>query len=121
MKKSASSAFNYFNVFRIPLEICLTSNVKGGTVASFEQDHHHFHKWHDQNHPIVICTDDKGVFSTSLSNEYAIASQVRGMSMPQMFELSKSSIDCIFADNQLKKRLRERWNLWMENNKRFFD
>ena len=34
-------------------EMCLTSNVKGRTVASYSE--HHFSYWHKQDHPIVVC------------------------------------------------------------------
>ena len=34
-------------------EICLTSNVKGRTVASFKD--HHLGFWKANNHPVIIC------------------------------------------------------------------
>lgn len=34
-------------------ELCLTSNIKGQTVATYED--HHFKDWHKNNHPIIIC------------------------------------------------------------------
>ncbi|XP_028304829.1 N6-Methyl-AMP deaminase isoform X2 [Gouania willdenowi] len=37
----------------IPLELCLTSNVKGQTVASYAD--HHFKYWYQLGHPTVIC------------------------------------------------------------------
>ncbi|EDL28034.1 mCG11969, isoform CRA_a [Mus musculus] len=52
---------------QIPLELCLTSNIKSQTVPSYDQ--HHFGFWYSIAHPSVICTDDKGVFATYLSQE----------------------------------------------------
>ena len=34
-------------------ELCLTSNVKCGTVKSYED--HHFKDWRNHDHPVVIC------------------------------------------------------------------
>ena len=34
-------------------ELCLTSNVKGRTVKSYED--HHFKDWRNHDHPVVIC------------------------------------------------------------------
>ena len=35
------------------LEMCLTSNVKGRTVASYSE--HHFNYWYKEGHPVVVC------------------------------------------------------------------
>ncbi|KAK8749005.1 hypothetical protein OTU49_015630 [Cherax quadricarinatus] len=64
----------YVQHYHLPLELCLSSNVKCGTVKNIE-DHHLAH-WRKENHPVIICTDDKGVFSTSLSEEFHLCAEV---------------------------------------------
>ncbi|KAJ3120980.1 hypothetical protein HK100_012578, partial [Physocladia obscura] len=64
----------------IPMEICLSSNVLGGTVSEFEK-HHLVHLWHERNYRnLVLCTDDRGIFCSELSDEYLIAQKVLGLS-----------------------------------------
>ncbi len=48
-----------------------------------------------------------GIFATSLSEEYAIASRVFNLTRDQLFQLSLQSIDYIFAGEEIKQRLRE--------------
>jgi aminodeoxyfutalosine deaminase len=55
----------------IPLEICITSNVCTGAVASI--DVHPVKRLYDAGVPITINTDDPALFATSLEKEYAIA------------------------------------------------
>ncbi|CAG5957837.1 unnamed protein product [Menidia menidia] len=92
----------------IPLELCLTSNVKGQTVPSYSE--HHFQYWYQLGHPCVLCTDDKGVFCTDLSQEYQLAASTFGLSREDVWKLSQRAIDCIFAEEAVKQRLRKRWN-----------
>ncbi len=49
----------------VPVELCITSNIKTITFPSAEA--HHFAKLYESKHPVVLCTDDSGVFGTSLS------------------------------------------------------
>jgi adenosine deaminase len=53
------------------VELCLTSNIKTSTFQGFPD--HHFARLHAAGHPVVLCTDDSGVFGTSLTQELAIA------------------------------------------------
>ncbi|KAM4618694.1 N6-Methyl-AMP deaminase [Polymixia lowei] len=91
----------------IPMELCLTSNVKGQTVSCYSK--HHFQYWYQLGHPSVICTDDKGVFCTDLSQEYQLAASTFGLSHEAVWKLSQQAIDCTFAPENLKQQLKERW------------
>ncbi|KAK6149782.1 hypothetical protein DH2020_017307 [Rehmannia glutinosa] len=94
----------------IPVEICLTSNIRTETIAS--ADVHHFAiipraaDLYKSNHPLILCTDDAGVFSTSLSAEYALASSTFGLGKREMFELVQQAIDFIFACDRVKAELK---------------
>ncbi|KAH3830226.1 adenosine deaminase-like protein isoform X2 [Dreissena polymorpha] len=91
---------------RIPLELCLTSNIVGRTVPDY--DNHHFLFWYDRRHPCIVCTDDKGVFSTTLSNEYSVAADTFNLSRDQVWQLSLDSIDHLFSDDEVKRKLRHK-------------
>ncbi|KHN03460.1 Cytochrome P450 77A1 [Glycine soja] len=70
---------------------------------------------YNAKHPLVLCTDDSGVFSTSLSNEYKIAAFSFGLGQKELFELSKNAIEFIFADNVVKEDLRKKFNSAAKN------
>ncbi|XP_069744833.1 adenosine deaminase-like protein [Narcine bancroftii] len=93
---------------QIPIELCLTSNVKGQTVPSYSG--HHFQYWYNCGHPCVLCTDGKGVFATNVSQEYQIAESSFSLSKAQIWELSYQSINYIFAPENVKSDLRSHWN-----------
>ncbi|TNN81985.1 Adenosine deaminase-like protein [Liparis tanakae] len=54
-------------------------------------------------------TDDKGVFSTDLSQEYQLAASTFGLSREAVWNLSQRAIDCIFAPDAVKQQLRQKW------------
>ncbi|KAJ2989519.1 hypothetical protein HDV02_004961 [Globomyces sp. JEL0801] len=99
---------------QIPIEICVSSNVLGKTVASIEQ--HHFYEWYVKKHPLILCTDDVGVFESKLSNEYFIVAEAFNLDKHQLYELSKATIDNIFAEENIKSTLRTSWNDFEKNN-----
>ncbi|KAF9612036.1 hypothetical protein IFM89_037494 [Coptis chinensis] len=88
---------------KIPVEICLTSNVRTGRMASIQD--HHFADLYNSKHPITLCTDDTGVFSTSLTHEYSLAASAFGLGEKELFQLGRNSIKYIFADDVVKKSL----------------
>ncbi|WZZ14342.1 N6-mAMP deaminase [Brassica rapa] len=89
--------------FRIPVEICLSSNIITKSISSI--DIHHFADLYKAKHPLIICTDDFGVFSTTLSNEYSLAVRSFGLGKRETFALAKSGIDATFAEDEVKQQL----------------
>ncbi|KAJ7615418.1 Metallo-dependent hydrolase [Roridomyces roridus] len=55
---------------KMPIEMCLSSNLLCKTVSSLAEHHIRYYLRHD--HPIAICTDDTLPFRTSLLGEYAL-------------------------------------------------
>ncbi|XP_026668459.1 adenosine deaminase-like protein isoform X2 [Ceratina calcarata] len=86
---------------RIPVELCLTSNVQCKTVPTYEA--HQFKYLYEAGHPVCLATDDKGVFRTSLSREYQIAGSTFGLGPEELRELSSSSVQYAFASEHEKQ------------------
>ncbi|KAF6264632.1 adenosine/AMP deaminase family protein [Scenedesmus sp. NREL 46B-D3] len=90
----------------IPVELCLTSNVKTNSVPGFVD--HHFGQFYAANHPVVLCTDDSGVFATTLSQEYAITAAAFGLDQQQLIELASRAVEYCFCSEQDKQLLRHK-------------
>ncbi len=63
---------------QIPLEVCISSNVRTGAVASLEQ--HPARRLFDAGVLITLNTDDPGIFESGLADEHAIARSLFGFS-----------------------------------------
>ncbi|MES1262581.1 MAG: adenosine deaminase [Acidobacteriota bacterium] len=74
---------------RIPLEVCLTSNVRTGAVACLEK--HPVRALFEAGVPITLNTDDPGVFETDLMREYQIARDVFGFSEAELQEIRRQT------------------------------
>ncbi|ESO08564.1 hypothetical protein HELRODRAFT_110129 [Helobdella robusta] len=88
----------------IPLEICLTSNLMTSTIADLSS--HHLQYWLDKKHQCIICTDDKGMFSTSLSKEFILASTTFNLSKEEVWSMSRNAVEHIFSSEHVKEQLR---------------
>ncbi|XP_011494029.1 PREDICTED: adenosine deaminase-like protein [Ceratosolen solmsi marchali] len=90
---------------KIPVEICLTSNVKCKTVANYSS--HHFKYLYESKHPVCICTDDKGVFDTTLSKEFTLAVEHFNLNKSHLVNLMKSTVNYAFASDIEKNKMIE--------------
>ncbi|XP_076465708.1 N6-Methyl-AMP deaminase-like [Babylonia areolata] len=94
---------------KIPIEACMTSNLKTKTVTEYSE--HHFAVWFEKKHPVILCTDGSGVYMTSVSEEYMHAARTFNFSKKDLWLISNASIDSSFAPESVKERLREKWQL----------
>ncbi|RZC41919.1 adenosine deaminase-like protein, partial [Asbolus verrucosus] len=88
---------------KIPLECCLTSNVLCGTRKSYKK--HHLQEWINSSLPFTLCTDDKGIFCTSLSRELLLAATHLNLNSRDLWQISFNSIDYTFASDEEKNFL----------------
>lgn len=87
---------------QVPFELCLTSNLLSETVKSYKE--HHWTVWYGKN-PVVLCTDDKGVFETSLSREFEIAAHTFGLNRDQLGRLARTGFEHAFLNDHEKQQL----------------
>ncbi len=77
---------------KIPVEMCLTSAVKVGMIANYDQ--HPALELLTEGHPVVICTDDPLIFRTTLSQECAKVVEIMNISVDAMMQLQEKALDC---------------------------
>lgn len=88
---------------KIPVELCLTSNVMCKTVPTYEA--HQFKYFYEANHPVCLSTDDKGVFKVSLSSELELAASTFHLDHDAIERLCRSSVEYSFATAEEKMKL----------------
>jgi adenosine deaminase len=79
---------------RIPLEICLTSNVDTGAVKTIED--HPFGFYHKYKFRVTLNTDDRLMSDTTLTREFKIAHQVFGLTFEDIEKLSINAMKSAF-------------------------
>ena len=76
----------YVKDFRIPLEVCLTSNVQTGAVASIAE--HPLRSYYEDGLVVTLSTDNRLVSATSLTDEYWKAHEHLGFSWSELVEVA---------------------------------
>jgi len=79
---------------RLPLEICLTSNVDTGAVKSLEE--HPFGLYHRYRFRVTLNTDDRLMSNTTMTNEYRIAHQVFKLGLDDLEKLAINGMKSAF-------------------------
>jgi aminodeoxyfutalosine deaminase len=87
---------------QIPLEICLTSNLRTGCCRTLAD--HPVRNYFDHGIMITLNTDDPAMFATSLAREYQLAQKAFEFTDEHLRELARNSFEASFlpAEKKLK-------------------
>lgn len=80
---------------RVPLEICLSSNVHTGAVERLER--HPFPLFHELGFRVTLNTDNRLMSKTSMSEEYSKAVEAFGLSLDDLETLSINGMKSAFT------------------------
>lgn len=94
---------NYLAEHRIPLEVNPTSNIRTKAVDAIEN--HPLPKLVAAGVPVVLGTDDPGMFHTTLNDEYTLCHEVFGYDRAQLAELAITGVQVSYAPEEVKKAL----------------
>jgi adenosine deaminase/aminodeoxyfutalosine deaminase len=85
---------------QIPIEICVTSNVRTGCCADISQ--HPLRQYFDHGLMLTLNSDDPAMFRTSLVEEYQLAQDVFGFTDEHLRELARNSFEASFLPAEKK-------------------
>jgi adenosine deaminase/aminodeoxyfutalosine deaminase len=89
---------SYLRDHSIPLEICISSNVATGAVPTLAA--HPIRRLYEAGVPILLNTDDPGIFATTLEREYDLAATEFGFSEVELRQIVENGFRYAFRRNQ---------------------
>jgi adenosine deaminase/aminodeoxyfutalosine deaminase len=95
---------DYLGEHQIPVEICLSSNVRTGCCVSLND--HPLRTYIERGMLVTLNTDDPEMFETSLNREYEFAAEHFGLTNQQLTTLAENSQKASFA-NVLSEKARQ--------------
>lgn len=100
------SLMDYINDRRIPIEICLTSNVQTRASASYEA--HPVRRYFDAGLNVVLNTDNRLMSATTLTDEYLHAANRLHFTFDQLARMALNGFESAFLPWPERSRLIER-------------
>jgi len=97
------SLTQYVNDRRIPLEICLTSNVQTRAVVSYEA--HPFRRYFDRGLNVVLNTDNRLMSGTTLTDEYLHAARSLGFTFDELACVARNGFASAFLSWEERSKM----------------
>jgi adenosine deaminase len=92
------SLMDFVNDRRIPVEICLTSNVQTRATQSYRT--HPLRRYFDAGLNVVLNTDNRLMSATTLTDEYAHAARHLDFSFAELSTMALNGFDSAFMHHQ---------------------
>jgi adenosine deaminase/aminodeoxyfutalosine deaminase len=91
---------------QIPVEVCVTSNLRTGCCKSLEQ--HPLRRYFDGGLKVTLASDDPAMFGTSLAREFQLAQDAFGFTNAELGRLARNSFEASFLPEQKKEQFLQR-------------
>lgn len=88
---------------RIPIEMCLSSNVDTGVTTDF--NNHPFNIFFRNNFRVFLCTDNRLMSATTLSREYEIAVAHYGLTLRDVEKITINAMKSAFIHHNEKIKI----------------
>jgi len=85
---------------RIPLEICLNSNVHTGAIDKIEN--HPFKELYNSKFRVFLNTDDRLMSNITLTDEYITATEIFGIDLDDIEKLNINAMKSAFINHDKK-------------------
>jgi len=82
---------------QVPLEVCITSNLRTGAVASLAE--HPVRRLYDAGVPIVLNSDDPALFGCTLTSEFELAAREFGFTEDELDGLTRNAFRYAFEES----------------------
>lgn len=91
---------------QVPLELCITSNLRTGCCATAED--HPVREYFEHGLMVTLNSDDPALFGSDLLGEYLLAHRQYGLTLEHLRELAGNSIEASFLPPARKLELLQR-------------
>lgn len=81
---------------RIPLEVCLTSNVQTGVAPRYAE--HPMRRYLEMGIPVTLCTDNRLMSGVTLTREYTHARDHLGLGWDALVRVAQAGFEHAFVD-----------------------
>jgi adenosine deaminase len=105
--------FQYVKENRVPLEMCISSNVQTKAVESYKS--HPIKNYLNHGIPVTVNTDNTTVSNTTLEEEYSILMEEQGFTLDDIKKVIMNSVDVSFTTDEEKKKLKSLFNEKFQN------
>jgi len=109
-----NGVMEWLAAWRVPLEICPTSNLRTGALArqlnkeAATMEEHPLRMFFERAIPVVLSSDDPAMFGTTLLQEYAACQRI-GLNLTQTVRLAETSFQEAFLHEANKREYIEQF------------
>ena len=98
-----AALLDYVNDRRVPIEICLTSNIQTHAAASYAS--HPLRQYYDRGVNVVLNTDNRLMSGTTLTDEYEHAARQLDFSFDELARITLNGFESAFLPHDERKAL----------------